>query len=196
MVKKKRIFLLIIIICGIITGIVFANILSHNDKVLVEEKISSYFINIKKGIKIDYLLTIKNSFKNNFITLTIISILGVSIIGLFINNFLLFFKSFILGFTLGSIINIYLYKGLILAFFYLFPHYFINLFCYYIIVYLANNFSLLLFQNIFRKQNIKLSKYFLKYCKNILYIGIILFISSFLETFLSPFFIKLFIFLI
>ena len=177
-------------------GIVFANVLSSNDEKMVTLKITNYFNNLRDDIPINYLANFMNSINNNLIYLVIIWILGLSIIGLVLNNFILFFKSFILGFTIGSIINIYLYRGIILAIIYVFPSLIINILIYGIIVYYANNFSLNLFNLLFRKKNIKFSSIVGKYLKLLLICCIILIISSVLETFFHPFVIKLLGFLI
>lgn len=194
--KKKYLFLFIIIIAGIIMGVLFSNILSVSDEKLVYTKLTLFFNNLKDDVPIDFIANLLTSLKNNFIYLITIWILGLSVIGLILNNFILFFKSFVLGFSIGSIINIYLYGGLVLSFVYVFPSILINLFIYTIMVYYANNFSLCLFNVLFRKKEYKFSKLIIKYAKLLGYCAIALVISSLLETFLTPFLIKLFSFLI
>lgn len=195
-IKKRYLYLLIIVVTGIIVGIIFSNILSDTDNKLVYSKITNYFNNIKDDIPIDYLKNLITSLKNNYLFLIIIWILGLSIVGLLFNNFILFFKSFVLGFSIGSIINIYFYRGLVLSFFYIFPALIINILVLMIMVYYANTFSLKLFDVIFRKKEFKFSSLMKKYFKILLVFSIILTISSLIETFIMPFFIKLFSFLI
>lgn len=194
--KKKYLFLIIIVIIGIIVGILFSNILSTNDSKLVTNKITEYFNNLRDDVPIDYFKNLIVSFKNNLLYIVIIWMLGLSIIGLLFNNFILFFKSFILGFSIGSIINIYLYSGLVLSFLYIFPAHILNLIILLIMVYHANTFSLKLFNLIFRKNEIDFSLYIKKYGKILLYLSVFLIVSSIIETFIMPFAIKLFSFLI
>lgn len=195
-IKKRYLYLLIIVVTGIIVGIIFSNILSDTDNKLVYSKITNYFNNIKDDIPINHLKNLITSLKNNYLFLIIIWILGLSIVGLLFNNFILFFKSFVLGFSIGSIINIYFYRGLVLSFFYIFPALIINILVLMIMVYYANTFSLKLFDVIFRKKEFKFSSLMKKYFKILLVFSIILTISSLIETFIMPFFIKLFSFLI
>lgn len=195
-VRKKYIFLITIIIIGIITGIIFSNILSNDDEKLVYDKLTNYFLNIKEGTKIDYLQTFINSIKQNTIYLVIIWLLGLSIIGLVINSFLLYIKSFVLGFSIGSIINIYLYKGIILSIIYIFPSMILNILNILILIYYANDFSSKLFNLLFLKKEIKFSTIMKRYLYILLISGGIFLISSLLETFLTPFIMKLFTFLI
>ena len=194
--KKKYIFLISIAVIGIIIGIIFSNIISDNDKILVENKLTTFFINIKNNKDINYLSNFLNSFLNNTTTLIIIWILGLSIIGLVLNNFILFFKTFIIGFGIGSIINIYLYKGIVGALLYIFPHMLINVFVFIVLIYYANNFSIKLFKSLFLKKEFKFNEIMKKYSKILLYGFSLLIISSLLETFLSPIIIKLFTFMI
>ena len=194
--KKKYIFLLTISIIGIVVGIIFSNILSNADEKLVYDKLTNYFVNIKDGASINYLETFFNSIKNNVITLLIVWILGLSIIGLLVNVFILFFKNFILGFSIGSIINIYLYKGILLSIVYIFPHEIFNIIILLLLIYYANNCSVNLFRLLFLKKEVKFNEIMKRYFKIFgLCLGGYL-ISSIVETFFSPFFIKIFTFLI
>ncbi len=189
-------FLLIIAILGIVIGIIFSNILSAPDEKLVYTKLTTFFNNLKDDIKIDYWKNLLEILKNNFLYLGCILIFGISIIGLVLNNFILFFKSFILGFSIGGIISIYLYQGLILSFVYVFPSLIINLLLYLIAVYYANMFSLNLFDVLFRKKSFNFPPFIKRYFKIFGILACLLFISSLLETFLTPFLLKLFSFLI
>ena len=195
-IRKKYLYLLIIVITGIIVGIIFANILSDDDSKLVYSKITTYFNNIKNDVPINYFKNLITSIKNNYLLLITIWILGLSIIGLLFNNFILFFKSFVLGFSIGSIINIYFYSGIVLSFFYVFPSILINLLVIIIMTYYANIFSFKLFDILFRKKDLKFTSLMKKYSKILGLFSIILGISSIIETFIMPFFLKLFSFLI
>lgn len=194
--KKKYLFLFIIIIIGIIMGVIFSNILSIDDEKLVYTKLTTYFNNLKNDIPINYMENLLSSIKTNIIYLILIWIFGLSIIGLFFNNFIIFFKSFILGFSIGSIVNIYFYSGLILSFVYIFPCMLINLLVYLIMTYYANDFSLKLFDVLFRKKEYKFNIVIKKYAKLLCFLLVILIVSSLFETFITPFFIKLCSFLI
>ncbi len=195
-VKKRFLFLTIIILIGFITGIIFSNILNTNDEKLVYIKLTDYFNNLKNDLPINYWNNFFMIVKNNYFYLIIIWILGLSIIGLLLNNFILFFKSFILGFSVGSIINIYLYRGIILAIVYVFPTLIINIIIYLIMVYYANNISLKLFDILFLKKDIKFNILIKKYCKLLGIFLLIMLFTSILETLLNPFLMKLFLFLI
>ena len=194
--KKKYLFIISIAVIGIFIGIVFANVINKADKILVEDKLTTYFLNIKDNKNINYFGNLLNSFLNNNLYLIIIWLLGLSIIGIVLNNFIIFFKSFVIGFSIGSIINVYLYKGIIGALIYIFPHHIINILVYVVLIYHANNFSIKLFKTLFLKQDNKIKELMPKYLKILLYCFIALSISALLETFLSPFIIKFWTFTI
>ena len=59
--KKKYLFLIIVVIIGIIVGILFSNILSNEDSKLVTNKITSYFNNLKDDVPINYLKQITDN---------------------------------------------------------------------------------------------------------------------------------------
>ena len=177
-------------------GIIFSNILNVEDSKLVTSKIKDYFNNLANDTPINYFQNLIDSIKNNLLYLSVIWILGLSVIGLLFNNFILFFKSFILGFSIGSIINIYFYSGIVLSFFYVFPSLLINLFILMMMTSYANNFSMSIFNCIFRKKNIKFSILIRQYVKILGIFTVILIISSVIEVFIMPFFLKLFSFLI
>lgn len=194
--KKKFLFLLIIVIMGIVTGFLFSNILSNDDKKIVYQEITNFFNNIINDVPINYGSNFLFSIKNNFLYLIIIIVFGLSVIGLILNNFILFFKSFLLGFILGSIINIYLYSGIVLGIVYVFPFMIINIFAYALIISYANLFSLKLFNVLFKKKEYNFHSLLKTYFKVSLFCLVILIISSLYETFITPFVIRLFSFLI
>ncbi len=194
--KKKYLYLIIMVMIGILVGIIFSNILSNQDNKLVYSKITTYFNNIKNDVSINYFKNLFTSLRNNYFYLIIIWILGLSVIGLLFNNFILFFKSFVLGFSIGCIINIYLYNGIVLAFLYVFPSLIINILVYLIMTYYANSFSLKLIDILFRKKEYHFNTLITKYIKMLGLFMIILTFSSLIETFIMPFILKLFSFLI
>ena len=190
--KKNYLFLFVIVIMGIIVGIIFANILSIDDEKLVYSKITSYFNSLKEDVPIDYIHNLVTNIKNNMLYIITICIMGISIIGLLINNFIVFFKGFILGFTIGSIINIYLYSGIVLAFVYVFPFCIFNVFILIVMTYYANDVSLKIFDVLFRTKEYQFKLIMKRYLKIFLFLSSLLIVSSVIETFVTPLLIKLF----
>ena len=112
--KNLILFLIIIGIIGIISGSVFASILNNNDKLLVNQHLNSFLDNIQAG-KLDYIFALKNNMITNVLYILIIWLLGISIIGIPIVIIVFFSKTFILGFTIGSILGCFKIKGIIFS---------------------------------------------------------------------------------
>lgn len=191
--KKLNIFILSIIILGIILGSIFSTIITQNDQNLVIEKIKLFITNISNN-SLNTITSFKNSISINLIYIIIIWILGMTLIGIPINTFLLFIKNFILGFSLSSFILTYSYKGLILSSIYLIFGELLTIVILSILTTYSIIFSSKLLKHIF-KSNI--SNEIPKYLKNyslIFVISIILcLISSISESFLVPTLVKLII---
>lgn len=191
--KKLNIFILSIIILGIILGSIFSTIITQNDQNLVIEKIKLFITNISDN-SLNTITSFKNSISINLIYIIIIWILGMTLIGIPINTFLLFIKNFILGFSLSSFILTYSYKGLILSSIYLIFGELLTIVILSILTTYSIIFSSKLLKHIF-KSNIpnEIPKY-LKNYSLIFVISIILcLISSISESFLVPTLVKLII---
>lgn len=194
--KYKYIFLLTIVVLGFISGIVFSNILSYEDFKEVSSILRDYFFNIKNNQEINFLSNFFNIISINYLYMILIWIFGLSIIGIILNPFILYFKSFVVGFSVGIIISVYSFIGVIGALLYLFPHVLINLIIYVLLSFHGINFSIKLFKSLFLKKQINLSEIMHKYLKILAFSSIVLLISTIYETFFSDFIMKLFTFLI
>lgn len=190
--KKKYLFLATIIIVGIISGFIFMFFISKEDKSLVQNELDLFFNTIKDD-KIIYLNSFINSISSNLLYLIIIWILGISIVGIPIIIFLLFLKGFILGFSISSIIIVYGFNGLLMAFITQFPHNIILIVTFLLLGFYAINFSIHLFQVLFLKKDFNLSLYFKRYNQISLICLSSIIICSIIETFLIPFLIKFFL---
>lgn len=190
--KKKYLFLVTIILIGIISGFLFIFFISKEDKSLVKLELENFFNYIKLN-DINYFDSLINSVSSNLLYLIIIWILGISIVGMPVIIFLLFFKGFVFGFSFSSIVVNYGVKGFLLATGYQMPHHLLMLACIILLGFYAINFSVRLFRILFLKENINLSMYFKKYNKIFLICIFIGLLCSILETFLSPVLINLFL---
>ena len=194
--KYKYIFLITIIVLGIISGIILSNLLSYNDSKEISKIIEEYLINLKNGNNLNFISNLINSLSINFLYVLLIFIFSLSIIGILLNPFILYFKSFITGFSIGIMIKLYSFKGILLGIFSVFPHEFINLILYLFISFYGIKLSIKLFFLIFTKKQFNFSFYMKKYLKVIGVSLILLIISSLYETFIADFVIKAFTFLI
>lgn len=191
--KKTNIFVVIILFLGLISGAIFANIIGLNDKALVTDKIKLFIDNINTN-SIDSILAFKNSISINLIYLIIIFILGMTLIGIIFNIFILFIKSFIIGFTLASFIITFSYKGLILSASYLLLGQLLFIIVLILLTIYSITFSFKLLKVIFKNpNNNELPKYLKNYCLILIFSIIISLLASLCEVFIFPSLIKLII---
>ena len=194
--KYKYIFLFTIIILGIISGIILANILSYNDKKIVSNTIQDYLLNLKEGKNLNYIANLFDVIKVNYIYFILLIVLSLSIIGIIFNPFILYIKCVIVGFTIGIMINIYGYLGIIFGLLFVFPHQIINIIIYMVITYYGMILSIKLFKLIFYKEQFNIITFRKKFLKVISFGSVFLLISSLYETFLEDYILKLFTFMI
>lgn len=193
--KKLYAFILILLTVGFIIGSLFITILSSEDKKLVGETISNFFLQIKNN-NIDTIYTLRTSLTTNLIYIIFIWLLGISIIGIPIIIFLIFIKSFILGFSIVSIIFKYKLSGTLLSLSYIFPHQILNLVVISFIGLYALKVSISLIKLILSKKQVNFKLIMKKYFVVLIICVILSIISTILETFICPTFIKLLSFLI
>lgn len=183
--KRVFVFLIGIMIIGVVFGSSLPLLLNTQDKKLVSEYLFSFINEIKTGFS--SLLFLKNGLINNFVFSFMIWSLGISIIGIPIILFLYFFKCFIFGFSISSIIINYGFKGVAFSFFYIFPHQVINLLIYCFLSYYSLIFSFNLIFLILRKNNFNIRGSFAKYLKAYLFFLFVFCISSLYDSFVNPY---------
>lgn len=190
--KYKYMFLITIILIGFIMGIIFSNILSYNDHQQISEVLKKYFLGIKNNQDINYLNNFINNFSVNYLYMLAIWIFGLSIIGIILNPFILYLKSFIIGLSVGVIISTYSLIGIIGVILYIFPHVLINLIVYLLLSFYGIKLSINLFKALFLKKNFNSSEFMHKYLVILGLSALILLITTLYETFLADFVMKLF----
>lgn len=194
--KNKLIFVIIMFIIGLVLGSIFTNFITSDDKSLLIEQLEVYFSSIEKlsndvfGIK-----AFSSEILNNSLQLFIIFALGISMVGLPVVIFILFFKGFMLGTTLSTMFLKYQLKGIIGAFLYVFPCFIINILIYILMSFFALYASIKFLKALIKKDNLNfknfLGKYLLTFCLCI----ILMIINCLLESYLTPLLLKLFTFI-
>ena len=188
--KRYVFFCLTLVILGIIAGSLFIIVLNTSDKSLVIEYIESFIDNIKNN-DFNYVETLKNTLIINYLVIFIISIIGFTYFLIPINILLLFYKSFIIGFSLSSFILTYKIKGLLLSIIYIFPHLIINILLFSLLIAFTVKLSLKMIKSIIKKKEVNMRLYFNKYLYTSIFIIIIITITSLYESFVAPYLLKL-----
>lgn len=187
--KKYVLFSIIIVVLGIITGSLFIVILNKTDKALVIEYIQKFIEDIKNN-NFNFIDTLKNTIIINYLLVIIITILGFTFFLSFSNILILFYKAFVIGFSLSSFILTYKIKGILLSIVYIFPHLIINILLISILTAYMLKLSYNMIKYIINKKELNMRTYFNKYLY-ILILFIILFtITSLYEAFIVPHILK------
>jgi len=193
-IKQKKVYLFLIglIVIGLLSGTLFWFMISNDDKTLVTTELTNFFNCIKEGTNINYWGSLLNSIITNLLYVIFIWLLGISIIGLPIILIMIAIKSFIIGFSISSIIAVYGFKGIIGAIAYIFPHQIGLLFLLLLLGFYSVSFCIKLFKYLFLKQIINFKVAMRRYLKILILSIFVAILLSLFETFISTYFIKLF----
>lgn len=191
--NKINFFVITVLFLGLISGAIFANIIDVNDRKLVVEKIELLISNINTN-SINSLIVFKNSILTNLFYSLIIWIFGLTIIGIFINVFLLYIKGFVFGFSLSSFILAYGYKGIILSVVYTFFGQLLNL----LVIMILSIYSIMFMINFIKQMTknnngLNMFRFFRNYSLIFAITVVISLLSSLSESFLFPTLIKIII---
>lgn len=190
--KKINFFMFFIITLGIISGSIFLVLISPNDKVGVTTQITTFMSNISSN-NISVVQALKNSLSINFTYIFLIWILGMSIIGIIFNIFLVYIKGFVVGFSVSSLIYVYGFKGLFASFVYVFPHQMLNLLIIMILGIYSIMFTINLYNVILGNRNTGIKSFIKKYIYILIIASVISLISTLIEVLLTPALFKLII---
>jgi stage II sporulation protein M len=178
-------FVIVIFILGISFGAIAVKTLDYTSR----QSIFSYFNDFIKGYEeIEYSgkSLISESIKFNIINILIIWVFGISVILMPLITVLLFFKGFVLGFTVGFLVNEFGFKGIIIALVTVFPQNIIIIPVYLLATVTAVYFSLRLIKYYRGRERLR-GEDLGTYTMEMAVFGIALLGGSIVETFISPF---------
>lgn len=182
--KRILTFLFVLFIIGIISGSLFVIVLKNADKTIVKTYLESFFKSVSAGSSFSSNLISNLIF--NVLLIICIWLLGMSIIGLPIIIFIYFYKIFVLGFSIGTILLNYKLKGILISLLYVFPHQIFNIIIYIFLTMYALNFGIKLFDNISRKKQLNFKYIMNKYYMVLLISIITIIFTTIYEIFIMP----------
>ena len=183
--KKMYLFLFILFIIAIIAGSVFSITLNEVDNDLVTTYLNNY-LNLVKEKNIVFKESFLNFILSNSITNLIIWLLGFSVIGIPIIIFLFFYKCFIIGFAISSIILRYKAKGILLGLLYVFPHHIISILLLMILSIYALSVSINIIKAILKRKEISFKEITNRYIVILLIIFISTLLLGIYESYILP----------
>jgi stage II sporulation protein M len=192
--KKNSILFVIVVIfiIGLIFGSIYITILKDSGKSLVLKEVNNYFLSLNKISFSDKIEIFKNSLISNLLYFIFMWLLGISVIGVPIIIIMIFFKSFVVGFSVSSIFAKYGFKAIIGAFLYIFPSSVVTS----IITLILGAYSLILsfkiIKGAFIKRNINFKTFMGKYFFLLLISILVSILCSLYDAFVNPSILKLF----
>lgn len=183
-VRKLLLFLVSILLLSFICGVLFISVLDEQNKDLITSSINNYFNSIHKG-QITYLKGFLTDFSGNLFLNLFIWLIGISIVGVIVVILGLMFRSFLVGFSFCSILYTYGFKGLVVGVVYIIPQV-ISLFIFFVISYYAIDFSILLFNYLFRKKDYNKRVIMSRYLKLLLVSSCFVLLNTLINVFLVP----------
>ena len=199
-VKKEKnilIFNTIIFLVGVVLGSLFINFITNDDKKLLIEQVSTFFSNIKKLTSdIFGFESFLSILFNNLLVLSIIFVLCISMIGIPIVIFILFFKGFMLGTTISTIILKYSIKGIVGAILYIFPVCILTICVYLFMCFYAIYVSKKFLRAFLKKDSLNFKQFLGKYLLSFIVSIMLILLLSLLDAYLTPLLLKLFTYLI
>ena len=183
--KNLFLFLIVLVLVGVGAGALFSLILSDGDKKLVTDYLNDFITNISKS-NFNFNVSFFNTVIFTLGFALIIWLFGISIIGILFVLPFLFIKSFVLGFSIGSILINFKFKGILLSLAYVVPPHVVNIMVYILISAYSIMISYRLFNSMREKKNFDFKLFMNKYLFILLFSLSILFISSLYEVFVLP----------
>ena len=178
------VFILIVFVAGIFFGAIAVNLIDYS----VKQDLFNYFNDFLNNInRMDYSsgMIFSDSIRFNLLNIFIIWVFGLSVILMPLIPVFVFFKGFILGFTVGFLTLQYSFRGVIVAVFTVFPQNILIVPAYLLAGVTGVSFSLHIIRFLWEKQDFS-SGDFIDYSLRILLLSFLLLGGSLLETYLSP----------
>lgn len=189
--KKLLIFLTILLLIGITVGSIFVSILDSTDKSLISEHLYNFIDNIESN-NLDYFSVLKNNLITNISFVIVIWLLGISVIGLPFILIMFFSKCFILGFSIGAILYVFKFNGILFSLFYILPGQVVSILIYLLLTMYAMSFSFKMIYTILKRKTLDFKIIMNKYFKIFLFVLLIIIVMNLYDTYLMPKLIKQF----
>lgn len=184
-------FMILILIIGVVVGALAVKILPEEQKLELISYLRIFFNDLTQGQAIgDTTNLLSTVLFNNAKTIIFMWLLGFTIVGLPFVLFILFTRGFVIGFTVGFLVNEYIAKGLLFALVSVLPHNFFAVPALLATGVSATTFSLMLLRR--RKHSrINLLYESLGYTAVCLAMLALMIMAGLIEVYVSPVFMKL-----
>ncbi len=185
-------FMIIVFVIGIVVGALAVRTLPDEQKIELINYLHIFFTGLTQGAAsaADGGNVISLAMLNNAKTILLMWILGFTIVGIPFVLFILFTRGFIIGFTVGFLVNEYVMRGLLFALASVLPHNFLAVPAVLVMGVSATRFSLMLVR---RKAHDKINLWYeaARYSIFCLFLLVIMLVAALIEVYISPVFMTL-----
>lgn len=185
-------FMILLFIVGVVVGALAVRTLPDEQKIELINYLHIFFTGLTQGTEntTSGTMMISSVMFNNAKTVVLMWILGFTIVGIPFVLFILFTRGFIIGFTVGFLVNEYVMRGLLFAVASVLPHNFFAIPAILVMSVAATKFSLLLVR---RKTYGKVNLWYeaVRYSTLCMLMLIVMLFAALLEVYISPVFMKL-----
>jgi len=185
-------FMIIVFVIGVVVGALAVRTLPDEQKIELINYLHIFFTGLTQGAAsvADGGNVISLAMLNNAKTILLMWILGFTIVGIPFVLFILFTRGFIIGFTVGFLVNEYVMRGLLFALASILPHNFLAVPAVLVMGVSATRFSLMLVR---RKAHDKINLWYeaTRYSIFCLFLLVIMLVAALIEVYISPVFMTL-----
>jgi stage II sporulation protein M len=185
------VFIAIIFAIGVVIGAFSVYLVHDNDRYELGSYIETFLRQFDAKVSASKAGVVRQSMFGNLKTMTIIYLLGLSVIGVPAVLVVVFVRGFVLGFTVGFLIDELLYKGILLAFISVFPQNLILIPCTIILSVAAISFSGAVIKNKIAGGKPRFAREFLKFSIIMVLMTFAVIPAAFVEGYVTPFLIHL-----
>lgn len=185
-------FIILIFTIGVVVGALAVKILPDDQKAELISYLRIFFSGLSKGTQgISNISStmLSDVILNNVKTIALMWVLGFTIVGIPFVLFILFTRGFIIGFTVGFLVNEYVMKGLLFALVSVLPHNFFAVPAILITGVSATSFSMMLVRR--KTHGKKLLYESLGYSTLCIIMLVAMLIAALIEVYISPVFMKM-----
>ncbi|RXT13826.1 stage II sporulation protein M [Ammoniphilus sp. CFH 90114] len=179
-------FIIVLFTMGVSFGSVIVNSLSLTQKQELSGYLGEFFQVMHQGADTNPRIAFQHSIGDHLKYIGFMWILGLSIIGLPVILVMVFLKGLVIGFTVGFLVNQWSWNGLVLAGLSVLPQNLIAIPAIIIVGTAGISFSLRLIRSRFLRRGEPIYQHFLRYSALIVFMGVLLSVSSMFEAFVSP----------
>jgi stage II sporulation protein M len=180
------VYVAVLFITGVIFGVVIVQALTLEQKQELSRHLGNFFQMVDLGLEWDKQHSFLQSFLMNLKWLVLISLLGLSVIGLPFILFMDFLKGVLIGFSVGFMVGEYAWKGMLFALTSVVPQNLVLIPTLIICSVTSIAFGLHLLKNRFLRQHLSIPISFVKFIATTCSLSILLLVVSLYEALLSP----------